>query len=216
MFVSITRRLLSILSMPNDPTSLWKISPQLEHVEVCNIPWLRGCIFTDLEKDEKLLHVVRKHWITLLHTTIYIVILGIISSGVFMLGRLWSIPTDILLLSIIGFIMIWLQYIFVHWCNDELDILLITNERLLMYEQVNFLDRKLYQAGLSQIQEVNASTSGILGNILNYGDMIIMTAGEASNFHLYRVREALETSRIIHNYISEYGKKTLPIKPWAH
>ena len=72
-----------------------------------------------------------------------------------------------------------------------------------MYEQVNFLDRKLYQAGLSQIQEVNASTSGILGNILNYGDMIIMTAGEASNFHLYRVREALETSRIIHNYISE-------------
>lgn len=116
-------------------------------------------------------------------------------------------------LTVIGLIMVGLQYIFVHWCNNELDILLVTNERLLMYEQVKFLDRKLYQASLTQIQEVNASTSGILGNILNYGDMVIMTAGEASNFHLYNISESLETSRIIHNYIAEYGKQALPIKP---
>lgn len=52
-----------------------------------------------------------------------------------------------------------LLYIFVNWVNDELDILILTNKRIIALEQIKFLDRKLSQASIDQVQEVNASTS---------------------------------------------------------
>ena len=52
-----------------------------------------------------------------------------------------------------------LQYIFVHWVNNELDLLIITNRRIISYDQVRFLDRKMSQTTIDLVQEVNASTS---------------------------------------------------------
>ena len=100
--------------------------------------------------------------------------------------------------------MIGIQYIFIQWLNNELDILIITNKRIIEYEQLNFLNRKVSQASIDQVQEVKASTSGILGNILRYGDMTIKTAGSASDFQLTTIPQSLETSRIIHGFIDEY------------
>jgi uncharacterized membrane protein YdbT with pleckstrin-like domain len=69
---------------------------------------------------------------------------------------------------------------------------------------VKFLNRKIAQASIDQVQEVQASTSGIIGNVLRYGDMVIKTAGDASDFQLTTISRALETSRVIHTLIDEY------------
>jgi hypothetical protein len=58
--------------------------------------------------------------------------------------------------------MVGLQYIFVHWVNNELDLLIVTNRRIISYDQVKFLDRKMSQTTIDLVQEVNASTSGLL------------------------------------------------------
>jgi hypothetical protein len=165
-----------------------------------------NCVFKDLEPGEHLRLVVRKHWIVLLQTFVYLVILIAICVGITVLGQMAEIGSIWVMLTAIGLGMFGLQYIFIQWVNNELDILLLTNERLLVYEQVHFLDRKLSQASLGQIQEVTASTSGLLGNLIHYGNLMIQTAGEASNFHLTEVPEAIETSRVIHNLIGEYSR----------
>ena len=64
--------------------------------------------------------------------------------------------------------MIGMQYIFVQWLNNELDILIVTNKRIIEYDQIKFLNRKISQASIDQVQEVRASTSGIIGNVLRY------------------------------------------------
>lgn len=58
--------------------------------------------------------------------------------------------------------MIGMQYVFVQWLNNELDILIVTNRRVIEYDQVKFLDRKISQASIDQVQEVRASTSGLV------------------------------------------------------
>jgi len=58
--------------------------------------------------------------------------------------------------------MIGIQYIFVQWLNNELDILIVTNKRIIEYDQIKFLNRKISQASIDQVQEVRASTSGIM------------------------------------------------------
>lgn len=79
--------------------------------------------------------------------------------GVYFIGSFGHIPTIFTVLTMLGLMMVGLQYIFINWVNDELDILILTNKRIIALEQIKFLDRKLSQASIDQVQEVNASTS---------------------------------------------------------
>jgi len=64
------------------------------------------------------------------------------------------------------------------------------------------------QTTIDLVQEVNASTSGLLGNILHYGNLMIKTASDSSNdvsdFNMTYIPQPIETSRLIHNFIDEY------------
>ncbi len=100
--------------------------------------------------------------------------------------------------------MIGIQYVFVQWLNLELDLLIVTNKRIIEYDQVKFLDRKISQASIDQIQEVHATTSGLFGNILRFGNLSITTASDVGDFQLTNIPMAMETARIIHTMIDGY------------
>ena len=117
------------------------------------------CIAIGLEEDEHLHMVVRKHWIIFVELGTSLLFLIAMCIGVYFIGSFGHIPTVFTVLTILGFMMVGLQYIFVNWVNDELDILILTNKRVIALEQIKFLDRKLSQASIDQVQEVNASTS---------------------------------------------------------
>lgn len=123
---------------------------------------------------------------------------------IILFGQFWNLDPLFTWLTAIGVGMVGLQYIFVQWTNNEFDIFIITNKRIIEYEQVKLLNRKMSQASIDQVQEVRASTNGFFGNVLRYGNMIVKTAGDASDFQLTTIPKALETSRIIHTLIDEY------------
>lgn len=56
-------------------------------------------------------------------------------------------------------------------------VLLITSERVLYLDQKNFFRRKIIETNLDRIQDVSSDTSGMLKTALNYGDLIVRTAG---------------------------------------
>ena len=66
--------------------------------------------------------------------------------------------------------MIWffgLQFVFIKWLDYELDFFLITDKRVIGYEQIGFLNRKTVQASIDQIQEVYATNKGIFANFIS-------------------------------------------------
>jgi hypothetical protein len=134
--------------------------------------------------------------------------LFIVSGGIFFIGNFAHIPVVFTLMTMIGIIMVWIQYIFVHWVNNALDLLIITNRRIISYDQIKFLDRKMSQTTIDLVQEVNASTSGLLWNLLHYGNMMVRTASDSasnvSDFNMTHIPNPIETSRIIHGFIDEY------------
>ncbi len=123
---------------------------------------VRECIGMSLETNEELYLVVRKHWIILAETTIFITILVILCMGISYIINFAGIPSIFNVLTIIGVVMLSMQYIFVHWVNNELDLLIVTNRRIISLDQVGFLDRKMSQTTIDLVQEVNASTSGLI------------------------------------------------------
>lgn len=82
--------------------------------------------------------------------------------GLFFIGEFASLPLSLTFATVIGVAMFGLQYIFIEWVNNELDILLLTDRRIIAYEQIKFLDRKFAQTTIDLVQEVNATTSGLL------------------------------------------------------
>jgi hypothetical protein len=60
--------------------------------------------------------------------------------------------------------------------------LLITDRSLVQVMQRSLFIRKVSRLSISNVEDVSAEQRGILPTILNYGTLIIQTAGELDNF----------------------------------
>lgn len=160
---------------------------------------------------------LHRHWIILVFHFLYMVILIIITS--FLIGYKESI------MSIIGgaifwgitsfFWIIFLTFILLDWINDELDLFIITDTRIIGIDQISALSRSVSECSLDRVQEVNAHTAGILQTLFGFGDVHIRTASETSNMVIRYAPNPIENARRINNIISEYrngkSKTTEPL-----
>ncbi len=78
------------------------------------------------------------------------------------------LPSTLLTLLLLTFIMFFTLFIYVYWVDNELDFYIITNERIIAIEQLSFLNRTVRECSLEQVQEVNGFARGLLENILNF------------------------------------------------
>jgi uncharacterized membrane protein YdbT with pleckstrin-like domain len=100
-----------------------------------------------------------------------------------------------------------LTFIYLSWINDELDLFIITNIRVIGIEQISVLSRTVTECGLDRIQEVNAKVAGILETIFGYGRVDIHTASEHSDMVVSMAPNPVENARLINNVIQEFRTK---------
>lgn len=161
---------------------------------------------TFLKDSEQIKMVVHRHWIVFIFKIIYILFLIASSILVFFISDK--------LIGILGTGLFWgfmslywiffLTFIFLSWINDELDLFIITNERIIGIEQLGPLSRKVSECNLDRVQEVNAEISGIMQTIFGYGHIHIHTASEHSDMIVYFAPHPIESGRRINGIISEF------------
>lgn len=95
-------------------------------------------------------------------------------------------------------------FLYMEWLNHELDMYVITNNRIIGIEQVSFLNRVVSECGLGQIQEVNSSTKGLFSNILNYGTLTLQTSGRSSHFIMEFCPDIMNSARKVLNVVDHY------------
>ena len=54
-----------------------------------------------------------------------------------------------------------LTFIFLDWLSDELDLFIVTDNRIIGIDQISALARSVSECPLDRVQEVNAHTAGI-------------------------------------------------------
>ncbi len=147
--------------------------------------------------------VVRRHWMAFVATALYcfMTVIIIISVYVVFWFNAW------VNLGVTMFSMIMMLITYISWLNSELDLYVITNKRIIWVDQISFLDRKMSECSLKDVQEVNSSTKWLFANLLNYGSVTIQTAWTVSNFHMSIVPDPLLTARQILNIVDHYKKK---------
>jgi len=153
----------------------------------------------DLRPGEKPLMVIKRHWIILVKLWLYL-FLWLLFTGLFYI--FWNYAWAHLLVII--FWMIYSLFLYIEWINHELDLYVITNNRIIWIDQVGFLNRKVSECNLWQVQEVWNQTKWFLANILNYGTVKIQTAWNATNFTMDLSPKPIENSRKILNIVDHY------------
>ncbi len=167
--------------------------------------------------DEKVYAIIHRHWFNIARQYIPLVLLILL-----LLFGMFSIPDITESLDIVDFtpllyfiisilyVIIWL-YAFFIWVDYHLDIWIITSSRIINVEQKGFFSRVESELDYSHIQDVSSETHGIIHTLLNYGDVIIQTAGHKGKF-LFRNVAKPERIRVLimHLHRQALGKRAHP------
>ncbi len=155
-----------------------------------------------LREWEVVKKVVRRHWMAFAPLFLYSVLVLSIIISIYL--TMWF--TLMSNLIVIVFTMFSILFLFIDWLNNELDMYVISNKRIIGIDQISFLNRTVSECSLADVQEVNSKTKWIFANLFDYGSVTIQTAWNASNFHMAIVPEPLKTARQILNIVEELKK----------
>ncbi len=154
----------------------------------------------NLKEDEVILMTVKRHWVVFVMLGIYFF------SGLIVTFIIWWLFGFWFWWNIIN-IVIWLffsLFLFIEWLNHELDMYIVTNNRIIWIEQIAFLNRWVTETNLGQVQEVNSKNTWLLSNLLNYWTLSIQTAWSKTTLQMSYCSDTIQTQRKILNIVDNY------------
>jgi uncharacterized membrane protein YdbT with pleckstrin-like domain len=166
-----------------------------------------------LRPNECIMMTLHRHWIILVVHFAYIFTLIVSSLLLFVYRESIMLITGGALYwgAFSLFAIVFLTFILLNWINDELDLFIITDSRIIGIDQISALSRSVSECSLDRVQEVNAHTAGILQTLFGFGDVHIHTASETSNMVIRYAPDPVENARRINNIINEFRNSHPPV-----
>lgn len=143
----------------------------------------------DLEQDEQVLKVVRKHWFIIATQLIGAVLFAVLP--IMFLTILLNLPSAFGLFQLhldkypseIAFVIAaWLLFAtlsgFIVWTKYYLGLWVITDRRIIVVNQVSFFNRTVAIFRLERMQDIEFSVKGLIQTFFNFGTLKAQTASE--------------------------------------
>lgn len=139
-------------------------------------------VFPGQSPDEKVVLLLRKHWIVDLALLVSACITIFLPFALYaLINAIWSIPTttytQLIWVGLHVYMLFALFVYFVKWIDHRFDLIIFTDRRMVDINQTRLFNRKISEANLAQIQDIASEVKGFWGTILNYGSLNIQTAG---------------------------------------
>lgn len=160
--------------------------------------------FIHQKSFEKIVLNVRRHPITFIPTALFFVLLAFLP-----LGLRWvavtaidnpfadsGVLTVVTLATSIYYLCV-IIFFYSAFTSFYLDLLIITNDRLLDVDQHGLFARTVSEMNLAQVQDITTEIKGFLPTFFNYGNLIIQNAGTMTKFHLQNVRSPNKLREVI-------------------
>ncbi|MBU1089997.1 hypothetical protein KKF38_04385 [Patescibacteria group bacterium] len=137
--------------------------------------------FPGLRASEHVIFFIRKQWTAYIKIVVKLVANLAAGFALFYFFVL-KFPQDsitfflLMEMSIFYLLGTW-WWVFNSWLDEELDIIVVTNERIINTTQSAFLAIEVASADLDQIQDVRGKVAGFLGGLFKFGNFEVQTAG---------------------------------------
>lgn len=157
-----------------------------------------------LNKDEKIIEILHRNWFYIFKQFVLVFLLMVsFFLGLFMFIKLFPLSMQfetakvLLLVENIFMIMIWI-FGFMVWIDYYFDVWVITDQRIINYEQKGLFVRIKKEIKISQIKQIEVDVVGKLASIMNYGDLNV--SSEKTNNKIifrtisdpYRIKKLIE------------------------
>lgn len=164
----------------------------------------------EMQPDEHILIMVRKHWFLLIRDTIGTVFAGVIP----LIGALVFIGIAPLLeqyaLVIIFGAALWLMLTWIAlatlWTHYYLDMWIVTNKRIIFIEQVRLFSREITTLRIERIQDATVTFKNFIETMLNFGTLRIQSAGAViDDLEVYGIPQP---EKVKHLVLQEVDRQT--------
>lgn len=148
----------------------------------------------ELETDEEVLKVLRKHWFIIATELIAVFFMFLIPFFLLFVIAIFPNSLDFISINVDNvaalvtygmaiWSLIMLMSGFAIWTHYYLDLWIITDRRIILVDQVHFFNRDVSMIRLERLQDINVSVSGVIPTLLNFGTIKVQSAGaHASHF----------------------------------
>ncbi|MGC9467272.1 MAG: cyclic nucleotide-binding domain-containing protein [Anaerolineae bacterium] len=135
--------------------------------------------FDWLRDDEWVVAVVQRHWTRLFRQTAPLVLILLLLLPV-LVALLRSESTFLLIIAALLAIpmLLLLGGIFWQYMNWRDDYFVVTTQRVAHIERVWPLSTQLEETSLDNVEDIYEAQSSLTANLMNYGDLVLQTAGE--------------------------------------
>jgi hypothetical protein len=167
------------------------------------------------DPGERIISEKRRHWFFLAVRLAVVVLLAIIPlvAGGFMLATPIVPVTDFGLAAFLGFYTLWLFFlwisVFYMWTVFILDMWIITDKKFVDIEQIGLFHREISTLSLENVQDVTVEVSGIIATWLDYGRVVVQTAGQEREFIIGNIRNPYDFKEKILTTCEIHRKKVV-------
>ncbi len=145
-----------------------------------------GYVESLMSTNEKIVVRTRQHWIVLassfLGNLLLFIIIGIVGLVAYtMAGPLGALVFILIIVPLVNF-----GWVFLVWWNEEY---MVTNRRVIQAEGI--INKEVIDSSLEKVNDVVLSQS-VMGRLLNYGDVEILTASEIGVNKLHKIESPVK------------------------
>ncbi len=169
--------------------------------------------FPGQKPGEQIMVLVRKHWMIDVKVALIFLVLGIFPLALVIVAAIYfwdGTFNDMFLLITLGvwvYLLAIMAFTYMAWLNEELDIIIVTNERVVAHDQIDLFHRQISETNIAQIQDVKGVEKGVWGNMLHYGTIEIQTAARAIIFTIKHANRPYQKARDILDIRDKYMDK---------
>lgn len=170
----------------------------------------------DLDADELVLEITRKHWGRIIWPIVTLAVLFlltmVISIYLFFIGRVESsTQAGWLFFGIFLWYVALIGYGISEWFAYRRSALLITTQRVIDIAQLNIIARRIQTIDIHEIQSCSGDLTSGMGIIFNYGDLWINTIGDKPiSVHHIPFPEIVANNVMHHHNMIAHGRMPKP------
>ena len=161
--------------------------------------------------DEKIMFFLRRHWFVLFVKFLFLLILALMPIAVYALVQT-MFPSMMMnevgkafltVLASLYYLFIWIS-VYTLFVDYYLDIWIVTTHRIVDREQKGLFNHVISEQSLEQVQDVSSTVKGVFPTLLDYGQVLIQSAGATNLFNFKQIPEPEVVSRRINKLAEEF------------
>ena len=162
------------------------------------------------DKDEKIVLVLRQHWITQLSKLVLLLVAFILVPTILQFaGFMDALPRQFAHAFNIFLIVLACGLFTRSFLIWFFNVYVVTDERVIDFDFASMIYHNISSAKIENIEDVTARSTGPLAAIFDYGTILIQTAGEETEFEFENVPQPAKVTKLINELILEEEREKL-------